>query len=102
MNKPKKTGIVDVDTPQMKDMRQAVVEQELSARSWKAYWEKMYYTIECEKIQPEYDECQKRMQQKLQDEKAKMEEFLKSLQGEIDKKNEEDPVGELKLEPENQ
>ena len=42
MNKGKKNGNLNVDTEQMLEMRQAVVEQELSARSWKAHYEKMY------------------------------------------------------------
>jgi hypothetical protein len=80
MNKSKKTGIDDIDTPQMREMRQAVVEQELSARSWKAYYEKMYYSMEAEKLEQPYKEYQERMRKRVEDEKKRMEEFMKTLE----------------------
>lgn len=91
-------GAVDIDSPQMKQMRATVVEQELSARSWKAYWEKMYYSMEAEKLEPLYREYQDRVAKRLAEEKSKMEEFLKTLSTEIETKNEADPAGEIKLE----
>ena len=94
-------GIGDVDTPQMNEMRAKVVEQELSARSWKAYYEKMYYTIESEKIEQAYKECQERMQKRLEEEKAAFEKFKTALAEEIQKKNEADPNGSIKLEESN-
>jgi hypothetical protein len=97
----KVNGNVNIDTPQMEQMRQYVVEQELSARSWKAYYEKMYYAIEAEKLEEPYREYQKRAQEKLDDQKAKMEAFQKALQEEIAKQNEADPAGITKLEEEN-
>lgn len=74
-----KNGIMNVDTRQMEEMRQQVVEQELSARSWKAYYDKMYFSMEAEKLEEPYREYQKRMQDRLQKEKAQMEEFLKTM-----------------------
>lgn len=91
-------GIKDLDTPQMAAMRATVVEQELSARSWKAYYEKMYFALEAEKLEPLYKEYQQRAQAKIDEDRKKMEEFIKNLQGEIEKNNEQDPVGEIKLE----
>lgn len=81
MNKNnKKNGIINVDTEQMTEMRQAVVEQELSARSWKAYYEKMYFSLECEKLEVPYKEYQERMKVRMEEEKKKMNEFIKTLQ----------------------
>jgi hypothetical protein len=39
-------------------LREQVIQQELSARSWKAFYEKMHYTIECNKIEEEYQRVQ--------------------------------------------
>ena len=100
MNK-KVNGNISVDTVQMETMRQTVVEQELSARSWKAFYEKMYYSLEAEKLEPLYKEYQERTQKRLEEEKAKMDEFMKTLQEEMNKKNEENPVGSITLEEAN-
>lgn len=66
-------------TNPLEEMKQTVLEQELSARSWKAYYEKMYYSLESEKLQPEYEAYQKRISQKMEEEKKasemKMKEF---------------------------
>ena len=81
MNKLKKTnGIANVDTQQMEQMRQAVIEQELSARSWKAYYEKMYFSMEAEKLEAPYKEYQERARIRIEGEKKRMEEFMKTLQ----------------------
>lgn len=80
MNKSKKNGVLNIDTDQMAEMRQQVVEQELSARSWKAYYEKMYYSLEAEKLEVPYKEYQERMRQRMEEEKRKMNEFIKTLQ----------------------
>jgi len=99
MNKGKKiNGNVNLDSPEMEQMRKYVVEQELSARSWKAYYEKMYYALEAEKLQPLYAEYQERAKKKLEEDQAKMEAFQKALQEEIAKHNEADPIGVTKLE----
>lgn len=79
-------------------MRETVIEQELSARSWKAFWEKMYYTVECEKIQTEYDECKARMEKKVEDQRKAFEEFKKNLAIELEKKNQDDPNGAISIE----
>ena len=99
MNKKNKVnGILNVDTEQMEKMRQAVVEQELSARSWKAYYEKMYYSMEAEKLETPYKEYQERTRLRLEEDRKKMEEFMASLNTEIAAVNETDPKGEVKLE----
>ncbi len=97
----KVNGINDVDSPQMAAMRVTVIEQELSARSWKAYFEKMYYTLEAEKLETPYKEYQERAKKRLEEDKKKMEEFMAAMNEEIAKKNEADPAGEIKLEEAN-
>lgn len=99
MNKQGKkiNGISDIDTPQMAQMRTTVIEQELSARSWKAYYEKMYYALESEKLEPLYKEYQERAKARIEEERAKMEAFHKALQEEIAKHNESNPEGNVDL-----
>jgi len=100
MNKSKQkiTGIKDLDTPQMESMRAAVVEQELSARSWKAYYEKMYYSLESEKIEPLYAEYKVRAEEKLKLEKEQFEAFKKALAQEVEKQNQADTQGAVSIE----
>lgn len=97
MNKKNKNGIVDIDTSQMREMREAVVEQELSARSWKAYYEKMYYSMEAEKLEAPYKEYQERARKRLEEEREAFEKFKAALAEEIGKQNEADPIGEVEL-----
>jgi hypothetical protein len=80
-------GNQDLDTPQMKAMRQLVVEQELSARSWKAYYEKMYYTIESEKIEPAYNECVERQNKRKQEINDLMEKIKNNSVDEFNQEN---------------
>lgn len=56
---------------QNKRMRLDIENQELSARSWKAWYEKMYYSLECEKIEPEYKEYQERAKARIEEEQKK-------------------------------
>lgn len=96
-NLKKVNGILDLDNPQMAAMRATVVEQELSARSWKAYYEKMYFALESEKLEPLYKEYQERKQKQAEEDRAKMAKFIETLQGEgIDVKD-ESASGALKL-----
>jgi len=94
-------GVLDLDSPQMAMMRATVVEQELSARSWKAFYEKMYYALESEKLEPLYKEYQERAQKRIEEDREKMEKFKAALAEEIAKKNEEDPAGNINLEEAN-
>lgn len=87
----------NVDTKQMEEMRAQVVEQELSARSWKAYYEKMYYSLEAEKIEPEYVEYKKRMEIKLAEQKKQFEDFMKTMQENQANLNGDNPLGTLKV-----
>lgn len=50
----------------VEQMRESVLEQELAARSWKAFYEKMHYTLECEKIKEEYDVVITKQREKLE------------------------------------
>lgn len=97
----KVNGNKNLDTAQMEVMRQTVIEQELSARSWKAFYEKMYYSLEAEKLEAPYKELQERIAKRIQEEKEAMENFMKNLNEEIEKKNAENAVGEIKLEEAN-
>jgi len=90
-------GVHNIDTQQMEQMRAAVVEQELSARSWKAFYEKMYYSMECEKLEPEYAEYKKRQAERIEKEKKAYEEFMAKMQEEMKKINEDNPNGELNI-----
>lgn len=102
MQKGKKVnGNMNVDTPQMEEMRRIVVEQELSARSHKAYYEKMYYAMEAEKIEPAYMEFVKRRNERLEKEREAFEQFQQALAGEIEKVNEANPNGDIALEEAN-
>lgn len=86
----------NVDTPSMEEMRAKVVEQELSARSWKAYYEKMYYSMEAEKIEPAYREYQQRMAERLEKEKKEYEEFLAKMKEQLAAVN-KDSLGTLNI-----
>jgi len=66
-------------------MKAQVIEQELSARSWKAYYEKMYYSLEAEKLEAPYKELQERMRIKREAEIEQM----KKLQEELAEKEKE-------------
>jgi flagellar biosynthesis/type III secretory pathway protein FliH len=63
-------------------MRAQVVDLELKARYWEAQWKIRYFTLEAEKIQPEYEEF-------LDAQRQKQEEALKRFQEQIAKMNEE-------------
>lgn len=47
-----------------KRMKADTQDLELKARYWKAQWEIRYYTLEAEKLQPDYDEYIKIQQEK--------------------------------------
>lgn len=94
MSKKNLNGITNIDTAQMEEMRKAVVEQELSARSWKAWYEKMYYSMESEKLEPLYKEYQERMRVRIEEENKRREEFMKLMS----KTNISGKDGELKVE----
>lgn len=49
---------------QNKRAKMIVEEQELSARSWKAWYDKMFYAMECEKIEPSFKEYEERLKAK--------------------------------------
>lgn len=61
-----------------------IEEQELSARSWKAWYEKMHYSLECERIEPIYKEYQERAKARIEEEKKKYDEMQKQLQEKLD------------------
>lgn len=72
-------GISDVDTLDMEKMRQTVVEQELSARSWKAMRSKMEDTIAIYAIEDEYEKVVAHNRERIQQRQAEAEEFYKKM-----------------------
>jgi len=89
-NKQLKTanGNPNILTEDQEHMRLQVVDLELKARYWEAQWKIRFYTLEAEKMQPEYNEW-------LEKEKAKQEEAFKRFQEELEnmtKKAEADKV----------
>ena len=61
-------------------MRLQVVDLELKARYWEAQWKIRYFTLEAEKLQPDYNDF-------LEREKVKQEEALRRFQEQIDAMN---------------
>lgn len=62
------------------EMRMQVVELELRARYWKAQYEVRHYTLEAEKVQPEYDLWLEGQKTKNEEAQKRFEESLKELQ----------------------
>lgn len=78
MANKKENGVTKL-SDEMEEMRLKAIEVELKARFWKAQYEIRYYTLEAEKIQPEYEkyvEKQREMNDKL------MKEYMEQLQKE--------------------
>lgn len=62
----KKTDKKDnILTPEQEAMRLQVVDLELKARYWKAQYDIRHYTLESEKLQPDYDAFIQKSQQSL-------------------------------------
>lgn len=82
MKPTKKINGVSELTPEQEDMRMQVVDLELKARYWKAQFEIRNYTLENERIQPEYNaflEAQQKKNEELQAEfKRQYEELQKN------------------------
>lgn len=77
----RKNGVENVLTPQQQHMREQVVDLELKARYWEAQWKIRHFTLEAEKIQPEYDayiEEQRKINEELQEQ---MQARLKEING---------------------
>jgi predicted ribosome quality control (RQC) complex YloA/Tae2 family protein len=73
-------GNMNILTQDQEQMRMQVVDLELKARYWEAQWKIRFYTLESEKMQPEYNEF-------LEREKEKQEAALKRFQEQIDAMN---------------
>lgn len=73
----KTKGAAQLSDP-AEEMRLQVVELELRARYWKAQHDIRYYTLEAEKVQPEYDKW-------LADQKVKNEEAQKAFEEQLKK-----------------
>ena len=81
----------NVDTPSMEDLRAVVVEQELSARSWRAHLQKMQDTIAIFELQERYDEVLAINQKRLKEQQEKMAELMASIQNENGKDATKEP-----------
>ncbi len=73
----KKENGVNKLTESQEQMRMDVVEAELKARFWKAQYDIRHYTLEAEKIQPEYDKY-------IDEQRKKNDELQKMYQEKID------------------
>ena len=78
----KVNGNPNVLSEEQENQRIQIIDLELKARYWEAQWKIRFYTLESEKLQPEYDEF-------LNVQKAKQEEAIKRFQEQIDKMNQE-------------
>lgn len=67
-------------TPQQEAMRAEVVERELRARYAKANWEIVHYSLETEKLQPEYQAYVQKEQAKIEEQKKQYEDFINGIQ----------------------
>ena len=76
----KTNGISNVDTKEMEGMRQAVIEQELSARSWVAMKDKMEATIAIHKMNDEYEKVIAFNQEKLDKQREEMKKKFEEMQ----------------------
>ncbi len=65
---------------QNEKMKLDIENQELSARSWKAWHDKMFYSIACEKLEPEYKEYEIRARERIKQEREKYDAEQKKLQ----------------------
>lgn len=97
MDNKQKREAAKMAAAQNEQLRAQVQEQELSARSWKAYYEKMYYTIESQKIEDEYNEVKKKIDEKIAAQRKQFEEFMKTMQENQANLNGENPLGVLKV-----
>lgn len=86
-----KTNGVNQLTPDQETMRMQVVDLELKARYWKAQYEIRHYTLQAERVQPDYDAY-------LEDQKAKQEEMMKQFQEQLASLNKEAEQGAVTVE----
>lgn len=61
-SKPKKNVVVN--EPTFEQTRQTVLELELKARYWEAMWKIRFYTLEAEKLVPEYEQHMEQLKEK--------------------------------------
>ena len=61
-SKPKKNVVSN--EPTYEETRQTVLELELKARYWEAMWKIRFYTLEAEKLVPEYEQHMEQLKEK--------------------------------------
>lgn len=71
-----------------KNLEQQVEDLELKARYWKAQLEIRQFTLEAEKLQPDYDLYMEEQRKKNEELRAKYEEAMKELQEKAETKDE--------------
>lgn len=83
MAKTKVNGVQNVLNPMTEQMRTEVVERELRARFAKANYEIMYYSLESDKIQADYQEYVKRKQEEIDAAQAEIKKLTSELVEEV-------------------
>lgn len=76
-------------------MKLEIESQEISARSWKAWYDKMFYSLECERLEPQYQEYQTRAKERIEQERKKNEEAQQKLQQQEEKTDSIPEMGDL-------
>ncbi len=78
----KKASDTNILTDDQKELRLKIVDMELRARYWESLWKVRFYTLEAEKLAPEYDqhmlqlrEEQQKIHQQIQEELKKAKEM---------------------------
>lgn len=66
-NKQASNGVDNVLTPQLQQIREQIVVDELKARHWRAQYETAYYHLQFEKILPEYTDLLQRLQKEREE-----------------------------------
>lgn len=75
-------GIHNLDDKEMEEMRKSVIQQELSARSWRAMLTKMQDTIAISKLEEEYDVVVKANAEKIRAQQQAFNDMVNSLKEE--------------------
>lgn len=76
----KVNGNPNILSKEQEQQRLQIVDLELKARYWEAQWKIRFYTLEAEKLQPDYDAY-------IADQQVKQQEMIKRFQEQIEEMN---------------
>jgi len=76
----KVNGNQNILSKEQEHQRLQIVDLELKARYWEAQWKIRFYTLEAEKLQPDYDAY-------IADQQIKQQEMMKRFQEQIEEMN---------------